>query len=238
MQWDIRQYGAVDSTQDVLKGLLRDGRVHEGIAVQAESQSSGRGRHGRQWVSGKGNLYLSFLLCPSKPIHETPQLAFVCGLALAQAVKPLLKVPSLLSLKWPNDVLIEGRKIAGILIEADSIAGENFVIVGLGLNISTSPPEGSAVSRYVKKNAELAALRDSILAVNGQLYSLWQEEGFAPIRDLWLNEAHRAGTPLSVNIGGKIEVGTFESVDENGHLILCREDGSGHVKITTGDVFL
>src|SRR5690606_32282573 len=142
MKWIIEEHDVLGSTQDALKAVASE--RPEGFAVQARRQEGGKGRQGRQWISPEGNLYLSVLLKPAKveAVH-VGQLSFVAALAVAKTVASYLKDG--LMLKWPNDVLLAGKKCAGILLETDVKDGKvRWVAVGIGVNIASAPEIGSA----------------------------------------------------------------------------------------------
>lgn len=124
----------VDSTNSVAFEQARADLDH-GIVVIADEQTEGRGRLGREWVSPKGNLYCSILLPPFREDNVTPVLSLVAANAVYQAIVPFIDPPTALSIKWPNDILIDGKKVAGILLEATNLHGLSFVVVGVGINL-------------------------------------------------------------------------------------------------------
>lgn len=231
----LRIMDVVPSTQDELRKLAEEG-APEGTLVIAEQQTSGRGRMGRAWVSpsGKG-VWMSLLLRPLVPLPLTPQLTLLAAVALSRAIARV--VPSLsIGIKWPNDLLVDGKKISGILLES---AAEDerlrYVVVGLGVSVNLEPddyPEelleravslkmangGKAIDR-----AELIAV---ILEEFERLYDLFAERGFAPIRALWeahsitLNHTVRLTTPTGTLIG------VPRSLDEMGGLRVELPDGT------------
>lgn len=230
---NLRLFGVVGSTQDELRALAEQG-APEGTVVIAEQQTNGRGRMGRAWVSpaGKG-VWMSLLLRPSVPLPLTPQLTLLAAVALSRAITRL--VPLTIGIKWPNDLLVDGRKISGILLES---AAEDerlrYVVVGLGISanldaedypeellqkaISLKMAAGQPVSR-----SELIA---EVLEQFEQLYALYLEQGFAPIRALW--EAHAVTLNRTVTLTtpqGAIE-GVPRELDDMGGLRVELPDGS------------
>lgn len=192
----------------------------QGIVVQALSQTGGKGRQGREWSSPPGNLYVSLLLPRGqRPVTET---AFVAALAVYETAAPHAEG---LMLKWPNDVLQDGRKLAGILIEN---MDERGIIVGVGLNLH-SPPAGAAGL----KGLDISQARDTLLLLMDHYYALWQEEGFETIRALWLERAHKPGTVITA-AGFS---GVFENIDHDGALLLRDNQNKLH-RLTAGDVNL
>ena len=133
-------YDSIGSTNDEAKHLARGG-AEEGTLVSAREQTAGRGRRGRGWVSPRGNLYLSLVLRPDCPAGRAAQLGFVAALAVGDALRAILPRIERLTYKWPNDVLIDGRKIAGVLLESETVGSEklSFIVVGVGVNLTVSP---------------------------------------------------------------------------------------------------
>src|SRR5262245_30775601 len=152
-------HDSIGSTNDEAKRLARDGAA-EGTLVWALEQTAGRGRRGRAWVSPRGNLYASAIMRPNCPANRAAQPGFVAALAIVDGLASLFPPPNNLSYKWPNDVLVSGRKIAGILLESETSAIEDveFVVVGVGINLVTSPRnmEFPATSIMEENLAEVA----------------------------------------------------------------------------------
>ena len=236
----LARFAVLDSTNEEAKRQATSGAA-EGLLVWAGAQTAGRGRRGRPWVSVPGNLYMSILLRPARPAAAAAQLGFAAALAVGEAVLPLLPDPADLAYKWPNDVLLRGRKISGILLESQA-AGEgrlHWLIVGIGVNVASSPEE----TEYPATS--LAAAGAAALSVEAMLetvarrfhfwYERWRDEGFAPLRPVWLARAQRIGEAIRVRIAGGNSEGRFVGLDEEGALLL--EDGGGLRRIAAGDVF-
>lgn len=231
--FDVRIFGSVGSTSDEVLRLARQGAAH-GTVVVAREQTAGRGRVGRHWVSPPGNLYLSVLLRLGLPPVRIAEASFVTALAVADMVDVLLPVRA--SLKWPNDVLVSGAKIAGILVEQ----AEGVAIVGIGVNVAHCPT-GTAYpvtslategSRGFRDAGEVTvdAVRDALLTALAARLNAWLAHGFPPIRADWLARAHAPGTPLRA---GTVE-GTFATLDADGALLL--DTDSGRRRILGGEV--
>lgn len=237
--WSIETHERVHSTQDIAKDLASRGQA-EGLVIHALEQNAGRGRHGREWVSESGNLYLSMLLLPACHAQKLGQLSLLTGLALARAVLPFLEKSDVLQLKWPNDVLLDGRKCAGLLLETElNAAGDvEFCVVGIGLNLVSAPQDiWASVADYSAKVPQVNEMRDLFLAEFGALYSEWMLNGFDGIAKDWLVAAHRKGTPLKVKVGEHVEDGTFHAIDDAGNLLLL--DRASELKvISAGEVYL
>ncbi len=137
INWRLETHASLPSTNDLCREKALAG-APEGLAIRAETQTAGRGTKGRTWASPKGNLYLSILLRPSIPLRGAGQLSLLAGLATAEALQP--HTPHPIRLKWPNDLLIHGAKLAGILVES-AATGTNldFAIIGIGANLATAP---------------------------------------------------------------------------------------------------
>lgn len=207
--------------------------------IVAAAQTAGRGRRGAAWVSAPGNLYATLLLTEPSPPAAAPQLSFVAGLALHDAVAgaaPQLG-PSL-KLKWPNDLLVGGAKVAGILIEGESDPAF-AVAIGIGVNCAHHPDgtawpatDLAAAEALVTPEALLAALA----AAMARRLAQWGEgSGFASIRADWLKRAAGLGQPIKVRLPERELSGRFEGLDADGRLLLAGPDGV--TTVGAGEVF-
>lgn len=214
-----------------------------GLIVSADEQTSGRGRQRRVWLSPVGGLYCSFLLRPQCPPRRAPELGFVAAVAVADAVRELLDSAGMVSCKWPNDVLVDGRKIAGILVESATSAGNqlDYVVVGIGINLAEHPDPSEVMfpatslagsgSPGVSPRTALAALARAMAHWLGR----WEAEGFAAVRNAWRAVAHRPGDPLVVRLGDGELAGAFIDLDVDGALLL--QTTTGRRVVTAGDCF-
>lgn len=233
-------YDSVGSTNDEAKHLARDGAA-EGTLVWALEQTAGRGRRGRAWVSPRGNLYASLILRPDCPAHRAAQLGFVAALAVGETLGTMLPLLKCLSYKWPNDVLVSGRKIAGILLESEMTALDKlpFVVVGVGVNLTASPQgaEFPATSVAEERLGEItpAAMLEEFSGHFQSWKGRWQTDGFAPVRDAWLAAATPRGEPIRVRLEAATLHGLFLDIDEQGALLLEAE--GEHRRISVGEVF-
>lgn len=233
--WRVQVLGTTPSTQDVVRGLAETGEP-EGLAVQALQQTKGRGRHGNDWVSPMGNLYLSVLLRPSCKADKAAQMAFVVALALSDAMGEVIEDGHDKKLKWPNDILIDGKKISGILLETklDAHGRVDYLIIGTGVNIF-APPEGAeGLDRIKKERLAVNTFRDLYLQKLRDRYISWQDKGFAPVREAWLKQAYGVGQTMKIRLPEIGYEGTFVGVDESGALI-ATVDGERKI-FTAGDV--
>jgi BirA family biotin operon repressor/biotin-[acetyl-CoA-carboxylase] ligase len=232
--FDIRRYGSIGSTNDEAVRLARCGAVH-GTVVCARTQTAGRGRQARRWHSPSGNLYVSILLRSDLPAGRIPELSFVAALAVADAADAFLPDDVRVELKWPNDVLIRGAKVAGILIEH----AEAAAIVGIGMNIRHAPANVPyPVTTLVAHGAgapEPEAVLATLLAAMGRRLADWRELGFGPVRANWLTRAHPPGTLLRVRIGERTVQGRFAGLSHDGALLIATAEGPQ--RLHAGEVF-
>lgn len=239
--FELSAYQSLDSTSTEARRLADLGAA-EGQIVWALKQESGVGRRGRHWSSPAGNLYCSLLLRPSCSAAEGAKLSFLIAVALYDALEQVLPPDAPISLKWPNDVLLGGRKVAGILLESKSnVAGQlEWLIVGTGVNVATYPKKTDGLPATCLKeagaNVSLEALLNRYAGHVLDLYRLWQEQGFAPVRDKWLMRAGGLGGPVTARLGGQEFKGIFKEIDPDGALVLVLADGSIK-RVTAGEVF-
>lgn len=229
--WRLVALESVGSTNDEAARLADDG-APEGTVVWAREQTGGRGRRGRRWASPVGNLYTSTILRPDCPAARAAELGFVAALAVADIVPAGRSV----RLKWPNDVLVDGGKVAGILLES-AIAQTGIVqhvVAGIGVNVGFAPqlPE----MRYPG-----AALGGSVESTLGKLIAAlaarvagWRHHGFGMVRAQWLAKAGPLGAEVDVKLGDELVRGRFDGVDQQGALLL--ETASGPRRIVSGEL--
>ncbi len=233
--WRVQVLGTTPSTQDVVRGLAETGEP-EGVAVQALQQSGGRGRHGNVWTSPMGNLYISKLLRPSCRADKAAQMAFVAAVALSDAIDEVMEKGHVKTLKWPNDVLIDGKKISGILLESklDTHGRVDYLIIGTGVNIFAAPEGAISMDEIKSDRIFVNGIRDLYLEKLYIRYQEWQENGFAPLREAWLKQAHGVNEPMRIRLPETTYHGIFRGVDENGVLI-AEVDGQMRT-FTAGEV--
>lgn len=214
----------VGSTSDEVRKFAEAGSP-EGRMVVAERQEHGRGRLGRAWTSPPGNLYMSFLLRPDCAPSVAAQLSFVVAVALADALDVSVPPGVEIRLKWPNDLLANGRKIAGILLESTT-AGERvaWVIVGVGVNLNSHPEGTRWPATDLKVLGGACSPREALDAFAQAFlprYRQWLGQGFSPIRETWLARAAGLGGPIEVTLGQEKLAGRFEDIDATGALLLA-----------------
>ena len=232
----------VTSTLDVAREQA--GQYPNATWFTARRQTASRGRRGRAWVAPEGNFYGTLTLpCPDP---EAASLrSFVAALALNDALRAVMGEGPALALKWPNDVLLNDGKVAGILLESLTV-GSRFwgVAVGIGVNLALAPAmaqveDGAVYPVSVKGESGVDVTPDAFLAQLAPAMAHWDEQlsiyGFAPIREAWLQRAARLGETITARLPGEEITGRFDTVDENGYLVLNTAKGSR--SIAAADVF-
>ena len=237
----IEWLDSVGSTNAVALARAAKGD-HGPLWIAARQQTGGRGRNGRSWSSPPGNLHASLLLTYSRPLASIPQLSLVAGIAAFEGLSKL--APSQpVRLKWPNDLLIGGAKLAGILIEGRLAPGNaaHNVVVGIGVNLAHHPDlEGrqavslAALGVLVRPETALDHISDAFNHWRG----VWAEgAGFAAVRNAWLARGLELGTPVSVNTGPELLSGRFLGLEADGAMSLGLPAG-GNRRIAFGDVHI
>lgn len=237
--WQVVRHCVIGSTNDEARRLAQEGAAARTV-VWALAQTRGRGRRGRPWHSPPGNLYASLILRPQTPAARAAQLGFVAALAVGGALDGICPGLTGLSYKWPNDVLLDGRKLCGILLESETGEGERpaFLIIGIGINLRAAPqdtefPATALAERGfppIAPDAMLAAL----LAEFERWMECWEREGFAPIRAAWRGRALLGGA-ARIRLDRLSLQGRLIDIDEEGALLL--EEGGRRRRISAGEVF-
>ena len=226
-----------DSTNDEVRRRAAAG-APDGLWVLADIQTAGRGRRGSAWVSeASGNLYCSALVRPLPKSPPLQQLSFVAAVAVQEA---LAAYAPMVRIKWPNDIMAGPAKLAGILLERFLGGGEDIIIIGIGINLARAPenverPATSLLSHTgtLVSPAQMQALVADRFAA---WRTRWQREGFAPVRQAWLDACAGLGSRIVARLPGEDLAGTFMNLAEDGALELLLD--SGEVKaIHAGDVF-
>jgi BirA family biotin operon repressor/biotin-[acetyl-CoA-carboxylase] ligase len=242
----VLAFDALDSTNAEARRLAGAG-ASPGTVVWARRQTAGRGRRGRSWHSPEGNLFCTLLLRPRQPVMEAMQLGFVASLAVADAVAAYVSGERAVTCKWPNDVLVAGRKVSGILLESAMAADGtlDWLGVGVGINIRSYPTDPDLLYPATSLTAEAGSELDPDLTAETVLETLlgafahWhdvrQRLGFAAVRSAWLDRAYALGRPIAVRLEAETITGTFLGVDDDGQLLLGSALGTR--TITVGDVF-
>jgi BirA family biotin operon repressor/biotin-[acetyl-CoA-carboxylase] ligase len=240
----VHVYGEVSSTQTIAHALVASG-ASEGTLVLAEAQTAGRGRMGRAWHSpaGKG-IWMSLVLTPKVPVYFMPQLTLLSAVALCRSIQKVCHVD--IGIKWPNDLLIKGKKVSGILLES---SGEDerlkYVIAGIGISVNLKvedyPEElrSIATSLAIESGTDIKreTLVQAFLLEFEELYALYLEEGFSPIRLLWEALSVTLKRPIRTHTPSGVIEGIADSLDDSGALTVIKGDGE-KIKVYSGDIEL
>ena len=231
------------STNLYARGLAEQGERGP-LWVSAQQQSAGVGRRGREWVSGLGNLYASGLYPNAGTASDAALMSFAAALAVADSLEPYV-ARDLISLKWPNDVLLGGKKTAGILLEG----GPNWFIVGVGINLMHHPEAAQFPATHVLEHISPEKLEgpepvmtgpQAVLALLASRFNYWRDiyliHGFEPLRMAWSARAHNIQGEVTVNLSGGSFSGRADGLCENGALRVVLADGTIR-DVQAGDVF-
>lgn len=231
--WRLEVYATLPSTSDAAIARAEAGEA-AGLAILAHRQTRARGSRGREWIEPPaGNLALSVLLRPAAPAAAIQQAVFRAGLALIEAMDPFASAGAL-TLKWPNDVLLYGRKLAGILVESAAFDGRPaWLVIGFGANLAERPAllpgrgEAACLAEDGGRVVAPVTLADRLLASLDR----WMADAFADVRAAWIARAHPVGSPLIVDG----VAGEFAGLTASGALLF--DDRSGRREVMTGEVF-
>jgi len=255
--WRLIVLPRVTSTQDVARDALARGEAGDpsgtgALVVWGGEQTGGRGRHGRFWQSPPDNLYVSVALPCPQGLSRATDLGFIAGVSLARTLedlglgrRPGLPAPRL---KWPNDVLVDGGKLSGLLLEsAAGPDGTPWVLLGMGVNLAHAPPAAETLypptalcDHWHAEDAgpvpEPGAVLEPLLARLAETLAMWRRDGFAPVRRAWTKHGHGLGDPVRVRLGEAVMTGVFIGLGEDGALVMRDADGGEHT-VRAGDVF-
>jgi len=236
----LTHHAQIGSTNDEALGLALSGDPGC-LWIVADEQTKGKGRLGRQWVSPPGNLYASLLLIDPAPVQKAPELGFVAGIALWHALRDCLGDDPRLEIKWPNDILHDRAKLAGILLESTQLKGGGLAcVIGIGVNCCSHPDGALYPTTDLTQIGTLLSQRDDVLIRLSDAFVTWLrvwDEGrnFAAIRSGWLSHAAGLGAPISVATPAGPRNGVFETIDSNGRLVI-KTDAKTQT-LEAGDVF-
>ncbi len=233
-------HGRLGSTNDEALDRARAGDFGR-LWITAASQTGGRGRNGRNWTSEPGNLFASLLLIDPAPPRRAAELGFVASVALAHALRAVLDGDPALKIKWPNDILYNGAKLAGILLESTPLPQGLACVAGFGVNCSSHPNDtlyrATDLSEVAAREVAADAVFEALSKEMARWLGVWsQDAGFEAIRAEWLTLAAGVGGPIKVSRPNEALEGVFKTIDATGRLILQRE--AGETAIDAGDVFL
>ncbi|MDX1738557.1 MAG: biotin--[acetyl-CoA-carboxylase] ligase [Alphaproteobacteria bacterium] len=244
--YELRALPVVGSTNDVAKeliGEIENGDLREDThyVIVAEMQTGGRGRTGRSWSSPAGNLYCSILIPDIGDLAQAAQLSFVTAIAMRNAIASLIGLSDV-KCKWPNDIMINGQKTCGILLECGTNRKKrNWLIVGTGANVAWHPEDTPYKTTHLTQfntQIDYVDLLENYLSEFKAKYSEWRDFGFERCRSEWLSHGFAIGERIVARLSeARQEEGVFLDLDKSGALILEKADKS-RMTITAGDVFL
>lgn len=210
--------------------------------IMALRQTAGRGRRGRAWRDPGGNFAATLVMRPPEPADQVALRSFVAALALHDALVSLTGRAEAFALKWPNDVLLGGAKLAGILLESTGQGrGVQHLAIGIGVNLRNAPPPEGDTLRPASLSQDLGLtiapqeFLTHLAAAWARREAQLQVEGFAPLRAAWLARAARLGQTITARAGGTETTGIFQTIDETGALVLATPEGTR--AIAAADVF-
>ena len=236
----IHCYDTTDSTMDVAQRLAAAGEP-EGSVVFAEGQGRGRGRMGRTWISPKGKgIYCSVILRPQLQLTEISKITLVAAVAVARAVEQGTGLKP--EIKWPNDLLIGGKKLCGILTELNAELNRvNYVVVGIGMNVNTPgdklPAHGTSLMRELGEKVDRLELARQLLAQLDKTYAQFIKEGMSPVLEQWRGFAGFLGRRVRVAVEGRVLDGQALDVDPSGALLVRMDTGLVE-SVSAGEVLL
>jgi len=231
--WRLGVFEELGSTSDFCVARAKAGEP-EGLAVLASRQSAGRGSRGRSWQAPLGNLNLSVLLRPARPAAEAGMFSLLAGIAVTEALEGFFSPPAML--KWPNDILLGGAKLAGILIDAAPVNQKlDWLVIGIGMNLRSAPEIPGRITTSLAAHGVDLAPAEAARAILARL-SPWLEADAAAIRAAWLARAHPIGTALQIQTARDTRSGSFAGLSVAGELLLQTE--TRIEPISTGDVLL
>ena len=238
--YELASFEEIDSTNEEARRRALAGERGP-VWIWALKQTAGRGRRGRTWESPTGNLSATLLLAPGVSAAEAARLSFVAALAVRDAVAAFVPGTAV-RVKWPNDVLIESRKTAGILLESSGDSNAQalpWLAVGIGINLQHAPEAAAYPATAISAHAAVptpAAALERLAAAWDQHFRVWRTKGFASIRTAWLEHALGIGQDVTARLPGESINGIFRGLDQGGAMLLSLPDGSSRA-ITAGEVF-
>ena len=236
----ILAFDAIDSTNAEARRLAEAGEMGP-LWITAKRQTAGRGRRGRSWETGAGNLAATLLMATDRPAREAAELSFVAALAVSDLLSAHLP-PERVKVKWPNDVMVSGRKIAGILVESGARReGGLWLAIGIGINLATAPIAADRPATTLAHETRLpppepAVALEGLADAFAEWLVGWDARGFAPVAEAWTERAYGLGERCTARLPDETVEGVAEGLDADGALRLRLADGRIR-RITAGDVF-
>ncbi|WPY00245.1 Bifunctional ligase/repressor BirA [Candidatus Trichorickettsia mobilis] len=241
-KYNLLIFDEIDSTNSEAIRLAKAG-VTGNFVIWAQSQTAGRGKYSKKWYSEPGNFYASILLEKNIPIEIQPQLSFVTALAVYDTVIAIAKSANLtltIGLKWPNDVLVDSKKIAGILLESIKLSNSGYLIIGVGINLRSNPldidqPATNLFNFGIDQVGSDQTLH-LFISFFEKYFSMWQQQGFMPIRQLWLKKANKLNKVITIDDGKNRISGRFQDIDLTGNIRIKLACGQIY-SLSAGEVF-
>jgi len=237
----IHHFKELASTNTHAFNLANNRQIFHNEIVISNKQTAGKGRKNRNWTSEDNeNLYFSIILQPKINIQKINELSFISAIALRKTVESLDSgQKNIIQLKWPNDLIVNGKKTAGILLESQLSNNEaEFIVVGIGVNICDYPKDTMFQATSLQENNIITTkkiLLEKFLDEFEMLYDSWLNFGFTKLKNLWLKNAYKLNEEIEVKVDNEAIKGVFIDIDDNANLILKNRDKQ--IKINTGDVF-
>lgn len=238
---EIISYKKIDSTNDSAYGLAEKG-MKEGTVIIAEEQAHGKGRHGRKWMSPSGcGIYMSVILRPNMAPNEIPRITLLAAVCIAKSIREFTGLGAMI--KWPNDILVNDKKVCGILTEMKAEQDRvNFIIVGMGINVNTDKkhlPKGSSSIKEELGRGSISRveLAKKVLENFEKEYNVLHKEGFKPIIDQWKSLSVMIGSRVKVSLANRSFEGQAYDIDPDGALVVRLESGVME-RVSSGDVVL
>jgi len=237
--YSVATFDEIDSTNEEARRRAAVGERGP-LWITARRQTAGRGRRGRSWDSPDGNLMATLLIAPGVSAPEAARLSFVAALAVHDFV--VAHTRASVRVKWPNDVLVDGKKIAGILLESSGTDGVDalpWLAVGIGVNLIDAPTETPYPTTFLGAHGTAPSPAEALAVLADAWetrFRAWRVSGFAAIREAWLGVAAGLGTEIEVRLPGETLYGRFETLMPDGALSLLLPNGTRRA-ITAGEVF-
>ncbi|MCR9128379.1 MAG: biotin--[acetyl-CoA-carboxylase] ligase [Alphaproteobacteria bacterium] len=231
-------FDALDSTNEEAKRRAQQGETGP-LWIVARAQTAGRGRRGRAWTSAEGNLFTTGLFQLDASPARAAQLSFAAALSVGDVAASVIGHDAV-KLKWPNDVLVEGRKLAGILLESGGHRdGGLWLAVGIGINLAHHPDDAERPATDLSVHGGVLKPEDAVERLSARFEywrMVWAGQGFAPVREAWLSRAWGLGECCTARLEGETVEGVFADLADDGSLRLDLNDGRRRL-VSAGDVF-
>ncbi|MFQ5993873.1 MAG: biotin--[acetyl-CoA-carboxylase] ligase [Acidiferrobacterales bacterium] len=240
--YELVALDTVDSAAAEAKRLATQG-ADEGTLVWAKEQTAGYGRFGAPWISCRGNFHCALVLRPDEPSAMNTQLSYVAAISLGLAIANVSAPRSELYYRWPNDILLYDAKLANIILEGSSPGseGHDWLVLGAAVNVQNHPedmdPPATSLVAEGTPDATDAALLEYFTRHFLSWINRWAEEGFAPVRKMWMQQADGIGKPIEVRLETETVRGNFADIDEQGALIIALPNG-GRRSVSVAEFFL